>query len=115
MKLLTEVWMSELQILKQSKSLIYSQHLPEIRASVIKVQIKPFDLACASLVLLSSVRSAAVSVSTNPSSNCVESLPLKVGISQISVFAKVVYFWAEHKVSVYYCSTSSRVSSGAEE
>ena len=45
MKRLTDVWMSELQIFKQSKSLISSQHLPEVRASVIKVQVKPFDLA----------------------------------------------------------------------
>ena len=71
--------MSELQIFKQSKSLISSQHLPEVRLSVIKVQVKPFDLAWASLVLLSSVRSAVVSISTNQSSNCVELLPLKVG------------------------------------
>ena len=50
MKWLTDVWMSELQIFKWSKSLISSQNLPEVRASVIRVCVKPFDLACASLV-----------------------------------------------------------------
>ena len=66
-KWLTEVWMPKLQIFKWSKSLISSQHLPEVRASVIKVQVKPFDLARASLVLLSSVRLSVVSMSTNQS------------------------------------------------
>ena len=64
MKLLTDVWMSELQIFKQSISLISSQHLPRIRASVFRVQVKPFDLACASLVLLSSFRLAVVLISS---------------------------------------------------
>ena len=114
-KQLTEVWMSELQIFKWSKSLISSQHLPEVRASVISMWVKPFDLAWASLVLLSSIRLAAVSISTNQSSNCVESLLLKVGMSWIRVFAKMVYFWAEHKVSMYCCSTSSRGSGGVDE
>ena len=54
-KWFTDVWISELEIFKWSKSLISSQHLPEVRSSVIKVQVKPFDLACASLVLLSPV------------------------------------------------------------
>ena len=72
------------------------------------------NLACASLVLLSSVRSVAVSISINQSSNYVKSLPLNVGISWIKVFAKVVCFWAEHRVSVYCCNTSSRGSGGAE-
>ena len=80
-KWLTEVWISEFQIFRQSKSFISSQHLPEVRAAVIKVQVKPFDFACAMLVLLSSVSLAAVSISTNQSSNCVESLPLEVDIS----------------------------------
>ena len=110
MKQLTDVWMCELHILRWSKSLISSQHLTEVRTSVIKVWVKPFDLACASLVLLSSIRLAAASISVNQSSNCVESLPLKMGISWIKVFAKVVCFWAEHRVSVYCCSTSSRAS-----
>ena len=77
MKWLTEVWMSELQFFKWSKSLISSQHLPEVRASVINVQAKPLDLAWAHLVLLPSVMSAVVSISTNQSSNCAELLPLK--------------------------------------
>ena len=107
-KQLTEVWISELKIFKWRKSLIFSQHLPKARASVIKVWLKPFDLAWDNLVLLSFVRSSVVSITTNQSSNCVESLPLKVGISWIIVLTKVVCFWAKHNVSVYYCSTSSR-------
>ena len=81
MKWLTEVWISELQIFRQSKSLISSQHLPEVRASVIKVWVKPFDIACANLALLSSVRLAVVSISANQSSNCIELLRFKVGTS----------------------------------
>ena len=106
--------MSKLQIFKWSKSLISSQHLSKLRASVINVQVKPLDLACASLVLLSLVKSAAVSTSTSQSSNYDELLPLKIVISCSSVFAKVVCFCAVHKVSVYCCSTSSRGSGGAE-
>ena len=115
MKQLTEVWISELQIFKWSKTLNSSQHLPGVKALVIKAWVKPSDFACASLVLLSSVRLAAVSISTNQSSNCIKSLPLKVGISWISLFAKKVCFWAVHKVSVCCCSTSLRNSSGADE
>ena len=62
---------------KQSKSLISSQHFPRIRVSVTKVQVSSFDLACANLVLLLSVRLAVVLISINQSSNCVESLPPK--------------------------------------
>ena len=68
-----------------------SQHLPEVRASVIKVQVSPFDLTTAGLVWLSADRSAAVSMSTNQSSNCVESFPLKIGISCIKVLALFQY------------------------
>ena len=106
--------MSTLQIFKWHRSLISSQHLPEVRASVIKVWVKAFDLAWASLVLPSSVRLPVVSVSTNQSSNCVELLPLKLGISWISEFVKVVCFWAEHMVSMCCYSTSSRGSVGAD-
>ena len=51
MKQLTDVWMSELQILKQSRSLISSQLLSKFSASDISMWVKPLDLACASLVL----------------------------------------------------------------
>ena len=70
--------MSELQIFKQSKSLISSQLLSKFSASDISMQVKPLDVACASLVLLSLVKSAVVSISINQYSNCVESLRLKI-------------------------------------
>ena len=106
--------MSELQIFKQSKSLISSQLLSQLRASVINEWVKPLDLACASLVLLSLVKLAAVSTSINQSSNCDELLPLKIVISCSSVFAKVVFFCAVHKVSLYFGRTLSRGSGGAD-
>ena len=74
--------MSKLQIFKWSKSFISSQLLSELRASVINEWIKPLDLACASLVLLSLVKLVAVSTSINQSSNCDELLPLKIIMSQ---------------------------------
>ena len=113
-KQLTEVWISELQIFKYSKSLISSQHLPVVRDSVIKVQVSPFDLAWASLVLLSANRSAVVLISTNQSSNCVASFPLKIVISCIKVFAKFVYIWAENRVSIYCYNMSWRGRCGAD-
>ena len=57
--------MSKLQIFKWSKSLISSQVLSELSASDISVQIKPFDFACANLVLLLLVKSKAVCISIN--------------------------------------------------
>ena len=77
-------------------------------------QVKPLDIACASLVLFSLVKLVVVSASINQSSNCDELLPLKIVISCSSVFAKVVFFYGVHKVFVYCCSTSSRGSGGAE-
>ena len=75
------MWMSELQIFKWSRSSISSQLLSKLSASDINVQVRPLDLACASLVLLSFVKLAAVSISINQSSSCVESFPLKIVIS----------------------------------
>ena len=72
--------MSKLQIFKW-ESLISSQVLFELSASDISVHINPFDFACANLVLLLPVKSEAVSISMNQSSNCEESLPLKIVIS----------------------------------
>ena len=57
MKQLTDEWISELQILRQSQSLISSQFLFEVKASDINVLMSPFDFACANLVLLSPVKS----------------------------------------------------------
>ena len=72
--------MSELQSFKWSRSLISSQLVSKLSASDISTWVKPLDLACASLVLLSPVKLAAVSILINQSSNCVESFPLKIVI-----------------------------------
>ena len=73
--------MSELHIFKQRESLISSQVLCEVKASDINVLMSPFDLACASLVVLSPVNSEAVSMSVSQSSYCEESFPFNMGIS----------------------------------
>ena len=95
-----EVWISELHIFNCNTSLISSQDLPDVIASVIKVCVKPFDLACASFVWLSAVRSAAVSMSTSQSSSCVVSCSLNTDISCSKEFVRLVCFWAEHRVFV---------------
>ena len=106
--------MSKLQIFKWSKSLISSQFLSELSASDISVHIKPFDFAHANLVLLLRVKSEALLISSNQSSNCEESLPLNIVISWSRVFTKDIFFCALHKVSVYCCRTSSRSSDSAD-
>ena len=108
MKWLTDALMSKLQILKWRESLISSQVLFELSASDISVHINPLDFACASLVLLLLVKSEAVLISMNQSSNCEESLLLKTAVSWNRVFTEVVFFCAVHKVSVYCCKTSPR-------
>ena len=95
-----EVWISELQIFSHNKSSISSQEWPDVIASVIKVWVKPFALAWASLVLLSAVRSAAVSMSTSQSSRSVVSYPFNTGISCSKEVVRLVCFWPEHKVFV---------------
>ena len=57
-----------------------SQGLSELVASVTNVQVNPLSLAFASLVQPSLVRSAALSVSINHSSNFVELFSLKTDI-----------------------------------
>ena len=114
MKWLTDIQMYELQFFKQSKHLISSQFLSELSASDISVHMKPFDFACANLVLLLLVKSEAVLISINQSSNCEESLPLNIVISWSRVFTKDIFFYAVHKFSVYCCKTSSRGSSSAD-
>ena len=96
------------------KSLISSKFLSELSASDISIHIKPFDFACANLVLLLLVKSEAVLISINQSYNCKVSLPLNIVISWSRVFTKDVFFCAVHKVSVYCCKTSSRGSGGAD-
>ena len=72
--------MSKLQNFKLSKSLISSQLLSELSSSDISVHIKHFDFASANLVLLLLVKSEAVLISINQSSNCEESLLLNSDI-----------------------------------
>ena len=43
-KLHMDVWILELHIFNHNKSLISSQDLPDVIASVIKEHVKPFDL-----------------------------------------------------------------------
>ena len=97
------IWMCECgswHIFSHNKSLISSQDLPDVIASVIKVCVKPFDLAWASFVLLSVVRSAAVSMCTSQSSSSVALCPLKTDISCSKEFVRLICFWAEHRVFV---------------
>ena len=61
-KRLKDVCMSELQIFRQRESLISSQVLFEVNASDVNVLMRPFDFACANLVLLLPVKSEAVSI-----------------------------------------------------
>ena len=109
-----DICISELQSFNLSKSLISSQLLSELSASDIKVQVKPLDFACASLVQFSCVRSAADSMSVNQSSNCEESMPVKIVISWSKLLVKVVFCCAVHKVSVYCCNRSSNGSGSAD-
>ena len=51
------------------KSLISSQDMSKVMASIIRVQVNPLDLALARLALLSFVKSAAISISISQSSN----------------------------------------------
>ena len=79
-------------IFNHKKSLMSSQDLPDVIASVIKVHVKPFDLASASLVLLSAVRSATVIISTSQCSSCVASCPLNTEISCSKEFSGLFVF-----------------------
>ena len=74
--------MSELQILRWRESLISSQVLFEVNASDTNVVMSPFDFCfCYDLVLLLPVKSEAVSISVNQSSNYEESFPFIIVIS----------------------------------
>ena len=86
------IWVSELQIFKWRESLISSQVLFELSASDISVCINPLDFACAYLVLLSLVKSEAVLISMNQSSNCEESLLLKIVISWVECSQRMFPF-----------------------
>ena len=77
-------------------------------------RIKPLDLACANLVLLSLVKSAVVLISINQSSTCEESFPLNIVVPRSKVFTKDVFLCALQKVSVYCCRTLLRGSGSAD-
>ena len=91
-KQLIDVWMSAFEIFKQRESLISSQVFCEVKASDINVLTNPLDFACANFVLLSPVKSEAVSISVSQSSNCEESCPFNVGISCNKELSKDVFF-----------------------
>ena len=81
------------------------------------VQVNLLDLAFASLAQLPLVRSVAVSISINQSSNFVESYSLKTAISFSKELVKIVCFCVVHKVLVYWHITSLKgsIGVGAEE
>ena len=89
-----------------SKSLVTSHVFSELIASMTNVHVNPLDLALASLAWLSLVRSAAVSISVNHSSNFVESCSLKMAMSCSREFVRFVCFCAVHSVSMYWHTTS---------
>ena len=107
------MWILALQSLSHVRSFISSQDLFEVMASVTSMHIKPHDFTLASLLLLSLMMSAAISMSVSQSSNLVESCSLKTGISCSKEFVRLDCFCMEHKVSVYCCITSLRGSAGA--
>ena len=72
--------------------MISSWVLFEVKTSDINVLTSPFDFACANLVLLSPVKSEAVSISINQSSNCEESLPSNTVISYSNELSRDVFF-----------------------
>ena len=107
------MWISALQSFSHNRSLMSSQDLFEVMASVTSVHVKPCDFALESLALLSLVRSVAISMSVSQASNLVESCSLKTGISCSKEFVRLDCFCMEDKVSVDCCITSPRGSAGA--
>ena len=89
-----------LQSFSLNKSIISSQDLSEVMASVINVWVNPLDLALASLDLLSFVKSAAVSISVSQSSRFVAWCPLKIAMSCSKQIVRFVWFCVVHKVFV---------------
>ena len=71
------MWISALQRLSLNRSFISSHDLFKEIASVTRVHVKPCDFTLARLALLSLVRSAAISMAMNQSSNLVGSCSLK--------------------------------------
>ena len=99
--------MHEYQCCKVSV-IISSQDLSELTASITKIWVNPLDLAFASLAQLSLVRSTAVSVSINQSSNFVESYSLNTAMSHSKELVRFVCYWVVHKVLMYWHTTSPK-------
>ena len=72
-----------------------------LNASMTNVKVSPLDFALASLAQLSLVRSAAVSISFNHSSNFVESYSLKRAITCSSELVRFICFCVVQNMSVY--------------
>ena len=104
--------MLALHSLSLSKSLILSHVFLELIASMTTVHVKPLDFALASLDQLSLVRSAAVSISINHSSNFVELCSLKMAMSCSREFVRFVCFCVVQNMSMYWCTTSPNGSVG---
>ena len=107
------IWMLALHNLSLSKSLISSHAFSELIASMTRVHVNPLDFALASLAQLSLVRSDAVSISINHSSNFVELCLLKMTMSCNREFMRFVCFCVVHSVSAYWHNTSPNGSMGA--
>ena len=105
-------WMLVLHTLSLSKSLIYSQDFSELIASMNNVWVSPLDFALASLTWLSLVRSAALSISVNHSSNFVKLHLLKTVMSCSSELVRFVCLCVVHNVPVYSCITSPKDLAG---
>ena len=101
--------------MSHSKSFISSKELSELIASITNVWFKPLDLPLVSLDQLSLVRSAAVSISVNQSSNFVESYSLKTVMFCSKKFVRIICFCVVHKVLVYWHITSPKGSLGIGE
>ena len=104
--------MLTLHSLSLSKSLISSHVFSKLIASVTIVWVSPLDFALASLVQLSLMRLAAVSMSVNHSSNFVESCSLKMTMSCSNEFVRFVCLCVVHCVPIYWHLTSLKGSVG---
>ena len=91
----------------------HPMYVSEVIVSMINMCVHPLDFALVSLAQLSLVRSAAVSISVNHSSNFVESCSLKMAMSCSSEFVRFVCFCVLHSLSMYWCTTCLNSSMGA--
>ena len=108
------VWNIALHSLTLSKSLMSSHVFSELIASMTNIHVNPHDFALASLAPLSLVRSAAVSILVNHSSNFAESCSLKMAMSCSKELVRCVCFCVVYSVSMYRSTTSPNGSVGVE-